>query len=137
MKLLSMAISDIQEYVRSSALYFWGAGKIFNDYISKLAEYGTLFNVKGVVDKTQTGFRTIGEKKVSLISIEKFLQEFNKGDLLVITTIYYREILEILREYDKDDKIRVCIYNFTYLEQYDKVDFEKKFQFLLNIQKNK
>lgn len=120
MRLLSLAISDVQEYVKRGGIYFWGAGKILEAFVPKLAGHADLTCVKGIVDKKLEGSRIVCSRKVPIISMERFLSECTSDDILIITTKYYEEILDTLKETDADDKVRATVYHFLFTDQLDK-----------------
>ena len=120
MKLLSIAISDLKEYISSGYVYFWGAGKAFETTIQKVIDFVDLTFIKGIVDIKQTGSRSVGDKMIPLISPEKFLEEVSSNDVLIITTKYFEQILDFLIKSARARKLTVMIYRQLLGNQFDK-----------------
>ena len=119
MKVVDIPISLISKYFENGRIYFWGAGEKLEQYAKEFSKYDDISHVKAIVDSRQAGSRKIGSKEIPLLSVEQFLNEVTSQDLLIITTIYYEEIITYLREADANNKVQCSVYLFTLKSELD------------------
>lgn len=85
-------------------VYCFGAGKQFHAFMENYGEAA----VEGVIDNYRwmdVHDVTVGEKKVSILSVEQFVREYDGLCAVVITSQFYEEIVDQLDEILKLDKM--------------------------------
>lgn len=95
------------EYIENKKLYCYGAGKIFKDFI---CSYPAV-DVYAVIDRNnEINILQFDDKKVPVISIGKFISEYDDDSVLLITCLDYREVEEELNGYSQLDSLPCYVY---------------------------
>jgi Mannosyltransferase OCH1 and related enzymes len=96
---MNLNTGTLQDFIkRNSArkIACWGIGNYFSAFSDKVKEHTVLENIEYLIDAKLYGTEvTIGNKRVPVISPAQLRETWN-GEVLVITTAQYAEIMEIL-----------------------------------------
>lgn len=120
MKVLDVPISEINKILGRGRVYCWGAGDALGPFLEQYNKFQDLNKVNAIVDTYAKGERTILSRVWPIIGVDEFLERISSDDLLIITTKFYEEIIELLREKDNDNKIKACVYIYTLKSELDK-----------------
>ncbi len=83
------------ENLKGCRVFCFGGGKIFRAVLPKLGE----LNIEGVIDNYLSRDKKeikVDERDFDVISFNRYLQIAEKDDVILITSLYYREILQQL-----------------------------------------
>lgn len=109
----------IEEINGKKNIYCFGDGVLLTRFLN---DYQLEDDIKYVVDSSQEKQGTIirrTNKDIPVISPEKMLHEITQRDVLLITTIHFPEIIEMLDGEEKLRDIECYLYNMLLIEQHD------------------
>ena len=103
-------------------VYCFGAGIKLTNFLYEFREYRLEDNIKYAVDNSkekQGGVVQGVSIEIPIISLEHMLQEIKSGDVIVITTDRFLEVIEQINGEEKLGDIECFLYNALKIEQYD------------------
>lgn len=113
-------------------VYCFGAGIALTNFLHEFHEYCLEEDIKYVVDNSEEkqGKTVRGIKRdILVISLKQMLHEITPGDIVLITTAYFSEVLEQLDGEEKLKNIDCYLYLLLRIQQYDydrlKIDIPK------------
>lgn len=112
----------INETKGKKNIYCFGAGIALIRFLHKFHEYRLEDDIKYVVDNSKEKQGTIVPgitKKILIISPEQMFCEITSKDVILITTAYFPEIVELLNKKEKLKNTECYLYNALLAEQYD------------------
>lgn len=105
-------------------LYCFGAGKVFDAFFARDAGKDLIRYVKAVADnradELSISAKTVNERKIPIISLKRLLKDVEEEDLILITTVSFREIIVQLDAIEKLKNAKYCIYFVVEIEFYDR-----------------
>lgn len=96
MQLECKTINDLALVMKNKRIICWGIGNYFQAFIDSCLQYIDIFNLVYLIDnnlEAQNPYRVVGERSIPVISFEEYLCNSQANDLLVITTVHYKEII--------------------------------------------
>nr|WP_296480265.1 glycosyltransferase [uncultured Acetatifactor sp.] len=103
-------------------VYCFGAGSVLARFLHEFREYHLEDDIKYVVDNSKEKQETIVRgiyNDIPVISLKKMLYEITLEDVIIITTVHFLEIIELLNGEEKLKSIECYLYNVLRIEQYD------------------
>ena len=103
-------------------VYCFGAGAALTNFLQEFQEYHIEDEIKGVVDNSgeKQGTMIQGSSRAFLIiSLNQMLQEISLGDVILITTTYFSEIIQLLNDEEKLKNTDFYLHRMLRIEQYD------------------
>jgi len=105
-------------------LYCFGAGKVFDAFFASDAGKGLARYVRAVADnhadELRTSAKILDGRAIPIITLECLLNDIEEGDIILITTVSFREIIIQLDAVEKLKNMRYCVYFAVEIEFYDK-----------------
>ena len=109
-------------------LYCFGAGKVFDVFFAGDAGKGLAKYVRAVADNHAGGLhvpvKELNGGPLPVISFERLLNDIEEGDMILITTASFREIIVQLDAVEKLKNIEYGVYFAVEIEFYDKSGVE-------------
>lgn len=126
MRLLKETVDGFSERVAGRQMYCFGAGKELYRFFEEFRGYHLEGSIKKVVDncREKCGVSRINSTVVSVIHTDQMLLEIEQDDVILITTAYFIEVAEQLKQYGQLDNTEVFICSQMWEEQCDR-DREK------------
>lgn len=123
MRFIQKKIIDfVNESKGKKNIYCFGAGIALIRFLHRFQEYNLEDDIKYVVDNSKAKQGTMVQginKKLLIISPEQMLHEITSKDIILITTIYYPEIVELLNKEEQLKNTECYLYYALMIEQYD------------------
>lgn len=117
------APQDLRDNFKGN-LYCFGAGKVFDTFFAGDVGQGLARHVKAVADNhadgLDTSVKTLGDRVIPIISLDCLLNDIKEEDIILITTVSYREIIVQLEAIEKLKNIKYGVYFAVELEFHDK-----------------
>lgn len=105
-------------------LYCFGAGKVFDSFFAGDAGKGLARYVRAVADNRAgelgASVKILNGRAIPIISFGFLLNDIEEGDIILITTASFKEIIVQLDAIEKLKNIEYCIYLAVQIEFYDK-----------------
>ena len=105
-------------------LYCFGAGKVFDTFFAGDAGKGLEKHVRAVADnhadELSTSVKILYGRSIPIISFGRLLNDIEEGDLILITTVSFREIITQLDRIEKLQNTKYCVYFAVEIEFHDK-----------------
>lgn len=105
-------------------LYCFGAGKVFNAFFAGDAGKGLTEYVKAVADnhadKLSTSVRIVNGREIPIISFERLLKDIGQGDMILITTVSFKEVIAQLDTVEKLKNTEYGVYFAVEIAFHDK-----------------
>ncbi len=103
-------------------VYCFGAGTVLTRFLYEFQEHRIEDDIKYVVDNSKekqgTLVRAISNS-ILIISLEQMLHEITLEDVILITTVHFLEIIELLSSVEKLKNTKCYLYSILEIEQYD------------------
>lgn len=115
-------IDFVNETRGKNNIYCFGAGIALTRFLHKFQKYRLEDDIKYVVDNSKSKQGTIVpgiNKKIPVISPEQMLCEITPRDIILITTVYFSEIIESLNKEEKLKHTECYLYSVLMTDQYD------------------
>lgn len=96
MQLKCKTIKDLVLMMENKRIICWGTGNYFQAFIDSYIECIDTFDLVYLIDNNmdaQNIYRVVGEKNIPIISFEEYLCNRQENDLIIITTVHYKEII--------------------------------------------
>lgn len=114
---------DLQDSFKGN-LYCFGAGKVFDTFFARDAGKALARYVSAVADnhadELSVSYKILNGRSIPIISFERLMNEIEEGDMILITTNLFREIIAQLGDIEKLQNTQYCIYFAVEIELYDK-----------------
>ena len=105
-------------------LYCFGAGRAFDAFFAGIAGKSLAKYVRAVVDnqadKLSISVKTLNGREIPIISFERLLNDIEEGDIILITTALFREIIAQMDAIEKLKNMEYGIYFAVEIEFHDK-----------------
>ena len=105
-------------------LYCFGAGKVFDAFFSKGGGMILTECVRAVVDnradELSTSIKVINGRTIPIISLEHMLNDIKEEDVILITTVFFEEVIAQLDAIEKLNSLEYCIYLIGDIEFHDR-----------------
>lgn len=105
-------------------LYCFGAGKVFDTFFAGNAGKGLTQFVRAVADnhadELSVSIKVLNGRSIPVISLDSMLNDIEEGDIILITTVSFREIIAQLDSIEKLQNTMYCIYFVVEIEFHDK-----------------
>jgi mannosyltransferase OCH1-like enzyme len=117
--------NSFDEFIKkkeSNNLICFGSGKYLDIFLEKMKGIKLEEGIKIIVDNNEVKWGTIKEHNSSsyeIISPMKMLRDITPNDVILITTLYYNEVLEQLDKLEKLEKTTCYVAPFLLLEKMD------------------
>lgn len=100
-------ISDFINKVKNKKLFCYGAGKVFEDFLSSYPE----ININAVIDKNASDtYINTHDKIITVMPLESFIKEVDRNSILLITCFDYTEVEKELENRCELDKLPYYVY---------------------------
>lgn len=123
MRFVQKKIEDFAHELKGrKIIYCFGAGSALTRFLNEFHTYNLEDNIKYVVDNSREKQGTMVQgikSQILIISLNRMLHEIKQGDVLLITTVHFPEIIALLRKEEKLKDIECYLYAALRIEQYD------------------
>lgn len=112
LRLKNCYLNDLDKVLKNKKVYAYGAGNYLDNFQNRNPEICIENYLYMFVDKKK-GTKKIGEKELEILSIEELRKKIIPTDIILITTShYYVEIIEIMDRYLEFDDITTYVLPF-------------------------
>lgn len=103
MQLECTTMKDLFIAMNSKRVICWGIGNYFQAFIDSCSEFIDTLNLVYLIDnnvETQNSYREVRGMNIPVVSFEEYLCNRQENDLIIITTVHYKEIIEQMNDFD-------------------------------------
>ncbi len=125
MLFINLFLENLKKEIRikGTDIFCFGSGKAFDNFFNEFSQYDLLKYVKAIADNKyhnkERGIKNIQNIVIPIISIEQMVHDINIGDVILITTAAYREVISQLEQIVKLKNIDYCLYFMLKIKQND------------------
>lgn len=105
-------------------VYCFGAGKVFDAFFVRDVGKRLAKHVRAVADnhadEMSTSVKILNGRPIPIISFGHLLKDIKEEDIILITTVSFREIIAQLDNIEKLQNTKYCVYFAVEIEFYDK-----------------
>lgn len=101
MQLECTTMRDLVLVMENKRIICWGIGNYFQAFLDSCLEFIDTFDLVYLIDNNmdaQNTYRVVGGKNIPVISFEEYLSNRQENDLIIITTVHYKEIIEQMND---------------------------------------
>lgn len=101
MQLECTTMKDLFIAMNSKRVICWGIGNYFQAFIDSCSEFIDTLSLVYLIDnnvETQNSYRVVRGMNIPVISYEEYLCNRQENDLIIITTVHYKEIIEQMND---------------------------------------
>lgn len=98
-------IKELTSLMKNKRIICWGIGNYFQAFLDSCMANKEIEHIAYLIDNAQdvqNSYREVNGKKIPVISFEEYRKKKSDNDLLIITTVHYKEIIAQISAYEGD-----------------------------------
>lgn len=110
-EIIDCGFNEFFKRSKDKKIYCFGAGKQFEKFVKNFSQ----LNICGVIDSDTNKHNTIievADKQIKILPLTSFIKEYEQDHVVVITTLLFKDIINILDSYEELTGLECYIYIF-------------------------